>query len=301
MSGGYPLFTGNNTLYRFEQFLRRQGLAQNNTIEVIRGAKVPLVKYVCALTGLKVDISFENNTGLIANDTFQKWKREFPAMPILVTLIKHLLAMRGLNEPVNGGIGGFSTICLVVSVLQLMPEIQSGSMTAEHNLGEVLMHFLLLYGKQFDTVTNAIVLHPPMYLPKVRKLSGSSTLILIELQTHSGVQHKGIADKFMIIDPNRPDNDISGGSANTKTIRKCFAESYDALQKRMGDLNSHRAGGPHSILETVIAGYVRLSLLLWCILKQPSSEDMIFEPAPNPQSQKHVSRAQLLRMSSSPC
>jgi non-canonical poly(A) RNA polymerase PAPD5/7 len=75
--------------------------------------------------------------------------------------------MRGLNEPVNGGIGGFSVICLVVSLLQLMPQVQSGTMIPEHNLGEILMEFLDLYGNQFDSVTNAIVLKPPGYVNKV--------------------------------------------------------------------------------------------------------------------------------------
>jgi non-canonical poly(A) RNA polymerase PAPD5/7 len=88
-------------------------------------------------------------------------------MPILVTLIKHLLAMRGLNEPVNGGIGGFSVTCLVVSLLQNMPQVQSGSMIPEHHLGEILMEFLDLYGNQFNFETTAIQLNPPGYIPKV--------------------------------------------------------------------------------------------------------------------------------------
>lgn len=151
----------------FKNFLVQNGLPLNGEVEVISGAKVPLVKYVDKLTGLKVDISFENDTGLIANHTFQTWKKEFPAMPILVTLIKHLLAMRGLNEPVNGGIGGFSVTCLVVSLLQHMPQVQSRSMIPEHHLGEVLMEFLDLYGNQFNTTTTAISLNPPGYLRKV--------------------------------------------------------------------------------------------------------------------------------------
>lgn len=156
-----------NQLTKFGDFVRAEGLIVPGSLEVISGAKVPLVKYVDRLTGLKVDISFENDTGLTANKTFQDWKATYPAMPILVTVIKHLLAMRGLNEPVNGGIGGFSITCLVVSLLQLMPQIQSRSMIAEHHLGEVLMEFLDLYGNEFNVTTTAIQFDPPGYVSKV--------------------------------------------------------------------------------------------------------------------------------------
>jgi len=157
-----------NQMYRLAHSLENAKVAIPGTVEVIGGAKVPIIKYIDNLTGLRVDISFENDTGLIANQTFQDWKAEFPAMPILVTIIKHLLAMRGLNEPVNGGIGGFSTICLVVSLLQNMPQVQSRNMIPEHHLGEILMEFFDLYGNQFNTSTTAISMKPPGYVPKVR-------------------------------------------------------------------------------------------------------------------------------------
>lgn len=167
MNGGYGRYSSNNFLRRFKQFLLDFDLVLKGSIEVITGAKVPLVKYRDKITGLKVDISFENDTGLIANKTFQYWKTQYPAMPILVTVIKHLLAMRGLNEPFNGGIGGFSITCLVVSLLQNMPQVQSRSMIPEHHLGEVLMEFLDLYGNQFNVSTTSIQLNPPGYVPKV--------------------------------------------------------------------------------------------------------------------------------------
>jgi non-canonical poly(A) RNA polymerase PAPD5/7 len=146
-----------------------QGVADSTSIEVIAHARIPLVKFVDKLTGLKVDVSFENLGGVTAVDTFLSWKAQYPAMPILVTVIKHFLLMRGLNEPVNGGIGGFSVICLVVSMLQLMPQVQSRSLIPEHNLGEMLMEFFELYGKQFQYDTNAISLTRPIgYVRKVR-------------------------------------------------------------------------------------------------------------------------------------
>jgi non-canonical poly(A) RNA polymerase PAPD5/7 len=167
LAGRYAKYHEKRSLWKFNDFLISQGIPVTGSIEVISKAKVPIVKYVDRRTGLRVDISFENDTGIIANKTFKDWKIQYPAMPILVTVIKQFLAMRGLNEPVNGGIGGFSVTCLVVSLLQLLPQVQSGNMIPEHHLGEILMEFLDLYGNEFNATTTAIQFDPPSYVPKV--------------------------------------------------------------------------------------------------------------------------------------
>lgn len=169
MKGGPPTYLGARSwLYKFQKFLVAQKVAEQTSIEVIAHARIPLVKFVDKATGLRVDISFENLGGVGAIDTFLEWKKHYPAMPILVTLIKHFLMMRGLNEPVNGGIGGFSVICLVVSMLQLMPQVQSRSLVPEHHLGEMLLEFFELYGRRFRYQTVAIRLtSSPAYVRKV--------------------------------------------------------------------------------------------------------------------------------------
>jgi len=177
--GGFPKYSHHRTLYMLKSILVGSGVAATEgDVELIRGAKVPLVKFIDSRTGLKVDVSFENTTGIKAIETFRYWKKQYPAMPVLVTLIKHFLAMRGLNEPVNGGIGGFSVICLVVSMLQQMPDIQSRSKNGEHYYGDLLMDFFDLYGNRFNYQTMAISLNPPGYIPKVSDFTvpPSSTL-----------------------------------------------------------------------------------------------------------------------------
>jgi non-canonical poly(A) RNA polymerase PAPD5/7 len=243
-------------MYKLGRFLENAKVAMPGTVEVVGGAKVPIIKYVDKLTGLRVDISFENDTGLIANETFQDWKAEFPAMPMLVTLIKHLLAMRGLNEPVNGGIGGFSTICLVVSLLQNMPQVQSRNMIPEHHLGEILMEFFDLYGNQFNTSTTAISMKPPGYVPKVRpdiQIAFTSFADLEQNQV-AGVTYKGRMDKISIIDPNKSTNDISAGSQNTPRILEFFSKAHRDLQKRMGELQASPNRAKESILGCILAG-----------------------------------------------
>ncbi|EGO54262.1 hypothetical protein NEUTE1DRAFT_124553 [Neurospora tetrasperma FGSC 2508] len=223
---------------RLSDALKQHKLAFQNEVEIIAFAKVPLVKWVDSRTGLKIDVSFENDTGLQAIKTFHAWRDQFPVMPVLVTLIKHFLCMRGLNEPVNGGIGGFTVTCLVTSMLQLMPQIQSGSMDPNHHVGDLLMHFFDLYGNRFNYRTTAICLNPPKYLPK-HKISTFA--------------YKNY-DRFSIIDPNNSENDIAGGSSNTGTIVALFKQAYELLAERMAQLAQSPDRRNASILEVILAG-----------------------------------------------
>jgi non-canonical poly(A) RNA polymerase PAPD5/7 len=140
------------------------GVACIDGQEIISKAKVPIIKFVDRVTGLRVDISFENMSGVTAVSTFKEWTTQYHAMPILVTLIKQFLLMRDLNEVYSGGLGGFSTTCLVVSMLQQMPAPLSD------NLGELLLSFLELYGTKFNMLENGISLNPPGYFTKVKSL-----------------------------------------------------------------------------------------------------------------------------------
>ncbi len=154
-------------LYTFGGKLERAEVCVPGSIEVVAAAKVPLVKFVDKSTGLKVDVSFENDTGLTANHTFQSWKAEFPAMPVIVTLVKQLLMMRGLHEVASGGLGGFSITCLVTSLLQNMPPVRNGALKPEEHLGDIFMEFLNFYGNLFNTTVTGIQLNPPGYFEKV--------------------------------------------------------------------------------------------------------------------------------------
>ncbi|KAK4100580.1 hypothetical protein N658DRAFT_427590 [Parathielavia hyrcaniae] len=237
-NGGGAKYHTKSFLYKFRAQLVNHKISWGNEIELIVGAKVPLVKFIEHKTGLKVDVSFENNTGLTAINTFKAWREQYPGMPSLVTLVKHFLLMRGLNEPVNGGIGGFSVICLVVSMLQMMPEVQSGNLDTRHHLGQLLLHFFDLYGNRFNYQTVAISMNPPRWIPKHQ-------VTKFAYKNH---------DRLSIIDPNNPANDIAGGSSNARTILSHFAHAHQQLTERMAQLAQDPARAGQSILEVMLGG-----------------------------------------------
>ncbi|KAL8801289.1 MAG: hypothetical protein Q9182_004554 [Xanthomendoza sp. 2 TL-2023] len=247
-------------MYTLADYLQTIGLASSGSLEVIPKAKVPLIKFIDLLTGIRVDISFENETGLIANDTFNAWKQQYPAMPILTTIIKQILMMRGLNEVVNGGLGGFSVTCLVTSLLQNLPRVQSGEVIPEQHLGEMLLELLDLYGKQFDLDRTGISMNPPGYYDKVELSSQTYFLFMLTMKQQAAMRqnaHKGVYNgnqrisKLAILDPNNPRNDISGGSANVLRIFNLFSRTYNEIIEAMKSRNRI------SLLEWALGGNYR--------------------------------------------
>ncbi|PGH21378.1 hypothetical protein AJ80_03295 [Polytolypa hystricis UAMH7299] len=199
-------------IYSFSAYLRDLDIAIPGSIETIAHARVPIIKFVDKLSGLKVDLSFDNDTGIAANSTFQVWKTEFPAMPIIVSVIKQFLLLRGLNEVPTGGLGGFSIICLVTSLLQHLPN--GGT---EPNLGGILLDFFDLYGNKFDSGSVGIQFDPAGYFDK-RLL---------------GIYQANKEKRLAIMDPNNAQNDISGGTKEIPLIFKSFSDAHRILKENM--------------------------------------------------------------------
>ncbi|KAJ6256054.1 hypothetical protein Dda_9146 [Drechslerella dactyloides] len=239
-----PKYDTVGNIRKLTRVLRDSDVPQPNSVVPIVGAKVPIIKYKDRLTGLSVDISFENSSGLIANQTFKQWKEVYPEMPKLALLLKHFLAVRKINEPFNGGLGSFSLICMIVSLLQLMPEASSGNWHEEENtsLGWLLMEFLELYGTKFNFVTTGITVKNPGYFRKAERKDlfnpNKTGLLVIE-------------------DPNNSKNNISKASYRIKDILKSFSDVYYDLNERLNELHSmplaQRKG--KSVLVPMVGGY----------------------------------------------
>jgi len=235
-SGVRQIGQSQNQLRGISNHMEKLGIAKPNTATFIGKSKVPIVKFTDKRTGIKVDISFENNSGFPALKTFEAWKEQYPALPVLVALVKQVLVMRGINEVFCGGVGGFTTICLVTHILQTMPEIQSGAMDPSQHYGEIFMKLLDFYGNKIDIRSTGILMYPPYHYDKDKH--------------PRMMQNK---DRLTIIDPNNPDNDISGGSHKIDTVFGRFRSAYSDLQRYMSSLSSGQISTA-SILECIIGG-----------------------------------------------
>jgi len=222
---GVHKYGSRSSLQKVSSAIRSSNIAERGSVLVIFNAKVPLVKYTDAATGLAVDLSFENASGLVANDTFRNWRDKYPCLPILLTLVKHFLSMRDLNAVYQGGVGSFTLTCLIISLVQQLPSVVSGEVDSATNLGIILLEFLELYGKRFSTNRVGIRVDDqnPGYFRKA------------ELQPPP---YRKPQDETLLViqDPNLLDNNISRSSFGIPTVLACFAEAYDALTEQMSIL-----------------------------------------------------------------
>jgi non-canonical poly(A) RNA polymerase PAPD5/7 len=234
MQGGTGIKPSHKVLQRFGNDLKTARMHKaSRPLVVVAHAKVPIIKFIDDKTGLRVDVAFENDTGVTANQTYRDWHAEFPLMAPLVSLVKQWLYMRGQNDNATGGLGGFSTTCTVVSLLQQVRTYPSHQFPHSNDLGELFMYYLKYYG-EFDTERDAIQLNPPIIFEKSR----------------TRYYNPQNPSRLCIVDPNRPDNDISGGSRNAHIILENMYDAFEALRDRI-----------HAVEDSKDSAFRRQSLL----------------------------------------
>lgn len=236
-SGRKTFCQSSNEMYYLRNVLEKKDFVKGECIVLTR-TKVPIIKFTDSKTNIKVDISFENNSGLNTLPTLRQWKTQYPQMPVLVAVIKQFLAMRGLNEVHSGGIGGFTIICLVVSMLQLKPELQGKLQNVGY--GDLLLDFFDLYGNKFDHRATGIQMKPPGYFQKSKN-------VMRRMQANIN------PERLTIIDPNVPSNDISGGSAKIDAVFDCFRGAHSVIQRELQQVRNGDSRS-RSILGCILGG-----------------------------------------------
>lgn len=160
-------------MHRFADAIRRAWYADGKLsyLEVVDGARVPIVKLTHKPTKISIDMSFERRNGkesaVLMNDMLAK----IPPLRPLCFVLKAYTAARGINEPYTGGIGSFLLQMMIVSFIQMRcrEEFNRGRQASANveNLGSMLLEFLELYGIDFNYVTAGIsVRNGGSYFPK---------------------------------------------------------------------------------------------------------------------------------------
>ncbi|KAK3820364.1 MAG: hypothetical protein J3Q66DRAFT_272504, partial [Benniella sp.] len=205
-------------LNRLASHLRRSGIA--NAVTVISKAKVPLVKFKESITLIPVDISFNLTNGIDSGQVISTYIKEIPALRPLTMLVKYFLMIKNHNEVYKGGIGSYTTVIMILSFLQMHPQIQVGNIDPMDNLGVLLIEFFELYGLCFNyTRVGLTVRDNGSYFEKK------------DMPTNHQSGRSGQAQKLLLscIDPNDPTNDTAKGSYSLQKIREVFAGAYGAL------------------------------------------------------------------------
>ena len=113
-------------------------------------AKCPIIKGVEKPFGYHIDISVNNENGILnikRNISLMKtYKQLYP----LIMVLKVFLYQEELDEPFKGGISSNTLIQLIVFVIQYSKE------DSRMNLGRLLMSFFNIFGKTFNYFTTGI-------------------------------------------------------------------------------------------------------------------------------------------------
>jgi len=226
-------------LRTLESALLENGIASADQLKVLDRASVPIVKLTDSATEVKVDISFNMETGVNSARMIKEYKKKFPCLFHLVMVLKQFLLQRDLNEVFTGGISSYCLILMVVHFLQMHPRLSS---FPDHqlNLGVLLLEFFELYGRHFNYYKAAIrIKDGGAYVSKTQVLRDAP----------DAVRHSVLC----IEDPIIPGNDIGKSSYGAMTVKNAFEYGYIVLQQAINPLNTAlHDPNKHSILGRIV-------------------------------------------------
>ncbi|XP_072365583.1 terminal nucleotidyltransferase 4A isoform X2 [Scyliorhinus torazame] len=211
----------NPPLQQLEQALRRRNIAEPHSIKVLDKATVPIIKLTDQETEVKVDISFNVETGVKAAQFIKDFVKGYPVLPYLILVLKQFLLQRDLNEVFTGGISSYSLILMAISFLQLHPRIDARRPSV--NLGVLLVEFFELYGRHFNYLKTGI-----------RIRSGGAYVAKDEIMKNMTNGYR--PSMLCIEDPLVPGNDVGRSSYGAMQVKQVFDYAYIVLSHAVSPL-----------------------------------------------------------------
>mgnify|MGYP000941525270 CR=1 FL=1 len=179
--------------------------------QIIRSAKVPLIKLVEKSTQINFDISFNKLDGVKQIKIVESAFELYPEMRYLIIVLKVMLRQRDLHETYHGGVGSFLLFCLVLTFVR---EIKKDFITIgkREEIQDLLLSDMLLllfefYGINFDISSKAIL-----------------------IANGGAIIDKADRDNSLsVISPQDPTHDIGGPSFRVRDIFNVFKNRYHFL------------------------------------------------------------------------
>ncbi|TKS88630.1 Non-canonical poly(A) RNA polymerase PAPD7 [Collichthys lucidus] len=228
-------------LQELEQALRKHNVAEPFSIKVLDKATVPIIKLTDQETEVKVDISFNVETGVRAASFIKDYVKMYPVLPYLIFVLKQFLLQRDLNEVFTGGISSYSLILMVISFLQLHPRIDARN--PNENLGVLLIEFFELYGRHFNYLKTGI-----------RIKNGGAYIAKEEIMK---AMTNGYRPSMLCIeDPLLPGNDVGRGSYGAMHVKQVLDYAYTVLSHAVSPL---ARSYPNKDSESTLGRIIRLT------------------------------------------
>lgn len=182
-------------------------------MNIIKSAKVPIVKMVGKKNDYNFDISFNKFDGIKQLKEAEKAFEIYPEMKFLIIILKCILRQRDLHETYTGGIGSFLLFCMVLAFLrEIRKDYNNNNRLNELQnmmLSEYLLKFLEFYGLKFDINIHQIIMQ-----------DGGS---VVEKNTQNSEYG------FSLISPQDSTHDIGNASFRIKEIFSVFKNRFNFL------------------------------------------------------------------------
>ncbi|XP_016386819.1 non-canonical poly(A) RNA polymerase PAPD7-like isoform X2 [Sinocyclocheilus rhinocerous] len=215
-------------LQQLDQALRQNKVAEPFSIKLLDKATVPIIKLTDRETDVKVDISFNVETGV-------------KAARFIKDHLKHFLLQRDLNEVFTGGISSYSLILMVISFLQLHPRIDCRA--SNINLGILLIEFFELYGRHFNYLKTGI-----------RVKDGGAYLAKEEIM--KVIENRYRPSMLCIEDPNLPGNYVGQSSYGAMQGKEVFNYAYLVLSHAVYPLS---CSYPNRNMESTLGRIIKVT------------------------------------------
>jgi non-canonical poly(A) RNA polymerase PAPD5/7 len=201
------------TAMLYALFDKLQSTELFSSLVCIDQARVPILK-MKHCSGLDVDISVNQEGGVLATHLVKEYLAKYPEVKYLVLFLKAFLKQRALNETYSGGVGSFLLFCMAVASVQLHPAYSSPHPEEHFCLGHFLMHFLKIFGSTFD------------YESKGLSIIGSGRVFLKKAR---GWWESSAGFRLSVECPQNRFNDIGTSAYNIIAVRQAFNYAYMRL------------------------------------------------------------------------
>jgi non-canonical poly(A) RNA polymerase PAPD5/7 len=183
----------------------RRGVGQR--VALIAKARIPIIKFTEATSGLAFDISFDVANGPAAAAWMRAAMGALPPLRPLTLVLKAFLQQRELNEVYSGGVGSYALVVMLVALLRT----HDGEWGPEPNLGALLLAFLDLYGRQLNA--EAVGVSASGFFNKAQR----------------GWCDERRPELLAVEDPRDAANDLTRNSFNARAIRIAFEHAHRLL------------------------------------------------------------------------
>jgi non-canonical poly(A) RNA polymerase PAPD5/7 len=136
----------------FEKIIKNNKSSPISIIRVLMDAKVPLFKCVHQTSKIKLDIIFNEVTGISQISDYLKANNIFPELKYLYIFFKFFLRQRDLNDTYSGGVGKFYQFSELIFTRKLSL-VRNDNHISERLSKEIEKPIYLIFGSALITIS----------------------------------------------------------------------------------------------------------------------------------------------------